>query len=187
MPTRSTKRGQLLSRPCLSATAQRTSTPMRSRWSFWCPTGVRSIMSNVRSSSFAVVAAAALVGMLVGSQEQSSSEGTTQRPLADDISSTAAARQYRRFADRRSVSGFQWACAGLSSAIGCNESAAQTKNMLIFTTFRPATFMGKPTSGTVTLIFSQLNTAATSTPSNTVANQLALFDTKRSKGLFQFR
>jgi hypothetical protein len=47
--------------------------------------------------------------------------------------------------------------------------------------------MGKPTSGTVTLIFSQLNTAATSTPSNTVANQLALFDTKRSKGLFQFR
>jgi hypothetical protein len=66
MPTRSTKRGQLLSRPCLSATAQRTSTPMRSRWNFWCPAGVSSIMSNVRSSSFAVVAAAALVGMLVG-------------------------------------------------------------------------------------------------------------------------
>jgi hypothetical protein len=33
----------------------------------------------------------------------------------------------------------------------------QTKNTLIFTTFRPATFMGKPTSGTATLIFSNEN------------------------------
>jgi hypothetical protein len=33
----------------------------------------------------------------------------------------------------------------------------QTKNTLIFTTFRPATFMGKPTNGTATLIFSNAN------------------------------
>lgn len=40
---------------------------------------------------------------------------------------------------------------------------AQTKNMLIFTTFRPATFMGKPTNGTATLLFSDIHVAATST------------------------
>jgi hypothetical protein len=33
----------------------------------------------------------------------------------------------------------------------------QTKDTLIFTTFRPATFMGKPTNGTATLIFSNAN------------------------------
>ena len=36
----------------------------------------------------------------------------------------------------------------------------QTKNTLIFTTFRPATFMGQPTSGTATLIFSDANRTA---------------------------
>ena len=42
----------------------------------------------------------------------------------------------------------------------------QTKNTLIFTTFRPATFMGKPTSGTATLIFSDANGAVASSSQN---------------------
>lgn len=33
----------------------------------------------------------------------------------------------------------------------------QVKNMLIFTTFRPATFMGQPTSGTAVVSFSKIN------------------------------
>jgi len=33
----------------------------------------------------------------------------------------------------------------------------QVKNMLIFTTFRPATFMGRPTSGTAVVSFSKIN------------------------------
>ncbi|HTT19804.1 MAG TPA: hypothetical protein VMG82_12700 [Candidatus Sulfotelmatobacter sp.] len=33
----------------------------------------------------------------------------------------------------------------------------EIKNTLIFTTFRPATFMGQPTNGTATLIFSDAN------------------------------
>lgn len=33
----------------------------------------------------------------------------------------------------------------------------QVKNMLIFTTFRPATFMGRPTSGTAVVSFSRIN------------------------------
>ena len=38
----------------------------------------------------------------------------------------------------------------------------QTKNTLIFTTFRPATFMGQPTSGTATIIFSNADGTAAS-------------------------
>jgi len=38
----------------------------------------------------------------------------------------------------------------------------QTKNMLTFTTFRPATFMGKPTNGTAALLFFDTHVAATS-------------------------
>jgi len=34
---------------------------------------------------------------------------------------------------------------------------AQVKNMLIFTTFRPATFMGRPTAGTAVVSFSKIN------------------------------
>jgi hypothetical protein len=41
---------------------------------------------------------------------------------------------------------------------------SQTKNTLVFTTFRPATFMGQPTSGTATLIFSDANYTAPSAP-----------------------
>ena len=38
----------------------------------------------------------------------------------------------------------------------------QTKSTLIFTTFRPATFLGQPTGGTATLIFSDANGTAVS-------------------------
>ena len=38
----------------------------------------------------------------------------------------------------------------------------QTKNSLLFTTFRPATFLGQPTSATATLIFSDANGTAES-------------------------
>lgn len=34
---------------------------------------------------------------------------------------------------------------------------SQVKNMLIFTTFRPATFMGRPTAGTAVVSFSKIN------------------------------
>lgn len=34
---------------------------------------------------------------------------------------------------------------------------SQVKNMLIFTTFRPATFMGQPTAGTAVVSFSRIN------------------------------
>lgn len=45
---------------------------------------------------------------------------------------------------------------------GTKNLPPQTKNALIFTTFRPATFMGQPTSGTATLIFSDANGTAAS-------------------------
>lgn len=38
----------------------------------------------------------------------------------------------------------------------------EIKHMLIFTTFRPATFMGQQTSGTATLIFSDVNSTVAS-------------------------
>lgn len=37
------------------------------------------------------------------------------------------------------------------------ELPAQVKNVLIFTTFRPATFMGRPTAGTAVLSFSRIS------------------------------
>jgi hypothetical protein len=39
----------------------------------------------------------------------------------------------------------------------------QAKNALLFTTFRPATFMAKPISGTATLIFSRISDSGAST------------------------
>ena len=45
----------------------------------------------------------------------------------------------------------------LSDSNGSNELLPQVKNMLIFTTFRPATAMGRPTSGRAVLSFSKIN------------------------------
>lgn len=45
----------------------------------------------------------------------------------------------------------------LSDAKGSNQLLPQVKNMLIFTTFRPATAMGRPTSGRAVLSFSKIN------------------------------
>lgn len=45
----------------------------------------------------------------------------------------------------------------LSDSPGSNQLLPQVKNMLIFTTFRPATAMGRPTSGRAVLSFSKIN------------------------------
>lgn len=45
----------------------------------------------------------------------------------------------------------------LSDSKGSNQLLPQVKNMLIFTTFRPATAMGRPTSGRAVLSFSKIN------------------------------
>jgi hypothetical protein len=45
----------------------------------------------------------------------------------------------------------------LSDSQGSNQLLPQVKNMLIFTTFRPATAMGRPTSGRAVLSFSKIN------------------------------
>ena len=52
----------------------------------------------------------------------------------------------------------------LSDASGSKSLSPKVKNMLIFTIFHPATFMGKPTRGTATLVFS-LAGFTTSAPS----------------------
>jgi hypothetical protein len=45
----------------------------------------------------------------------------------------------------------------LSNPDAANELPSQVKNMLIFTTFRPATSMGRPTSGRAVLSFSRVS------------------------------
>ena len=45
----------------------------------------------------------------------------------------------------------------LSNSEGPQQLPAQVKNMLIFTTFRPATLMGKPTAGKAVLSFSKIS------------------------------
>lgn len=45
----------------------------------------------------------------------------------------------------------------LSNPENPKDLPTQVKNMLIFTTFRPATFMGRPTSGTAVMSFSKIN------------------------------
>jgi hypothetical protein len=45
----------------------------------------------------------------------------------------------------------------LSNPENPKDLPTQVKNMLIFTTFRPATFMGQPTSGTAVVSFSRIN------------------------------
>jgi hypothetical protein len=45
----------------------------------------------------------------------------------------------------------------LSNPDAANELPSQVKNMLIFTTFRPATSMGRPTSGRAVLSFSRIS------------------------------
>lgn len=45
----------------------------------------------------------------------------------------------------------------LSNATGAKELLPRVKNMLIFTTFQPATSMGRPTSGRAVLSFSKIN------------------------------
>lgn len=45
----------------------------------------------------------------------------------------------------------------LSNPENPKDLPTQVKNMLIFTTFRPATFMGQPTSGTAVVSFSKIN------------------------------
>lgn len=45
----------------------------------------------------------------------------------------------------------------LSDPEGTRDLLPQMKNMLIFTTFRPATFMGRPTSGKAVLSFSKIS------------------------------
>jgi anti-sigma factor RsiW len=45
----------------------------------------------------------------------------------------------------------------LSDPENPKELPAQVKNMLIFTTFRPATFMGRPTAGTAVVSFSRIS------------------------------
>ena len=45
----------------------------------------------------------------------------------------------------------------LSNPEHTNDLPAQVKNMLIFTTFRPATSMGRPTPGTAVLSFSRIS------------------------------
>lgn len=45
----------------------------------------------------------------------------------------------------------------LSHPKGTLDLSPQVKNMLIFTTFRPATAMGRPTAGTTVLSFSKIN------------------------------
>jgi hypothetical protein len=48
----------------------------------------------------------------------------------------------------------------LSGARGTQSLSSQIKNMLILTTFRPATLMGRPTGGTATLVFSRADVTA---------------------------
>ncbi len=45
----------------------------------------------------------------------------------------------------------------LSNPENPRELPSQVKNMLIFTTFRPATFMGRPTAGTAVVSFSKIS------------------------------
>ena len=45
----------------------------------------------------------------------------------------------------------------LSDPQGQKDLPTEVKNMLIFTTFRPATYMGRPTSGRAVLSFSKIN------------------------------
>lgn len=45
----------------------------------------------------------------------------------------------------------------LSNAGNPKDLPTQVKNMLIFTTFRPATFMGRPTAGTAVVSFSKIS------------------------------
>ena len=45
----------------------------------------------------------------------------------------------------------------LSDPNGAKDLPTDVKNMLIFTTFRPATFLGKPTTGRAVLSFSKIN------------------------------
>ena len=45
----------------------------------------------------------------------------------------------------------------LSDPNGAKDLPTDVKNMLIFTTFRPATFLGKPTAGRAVLSFSKIN------------------------------
>jgi hypothetical protein len=81
-------------------------------------------------------------------QLQESAFGTTLDSLKDDslvieayVDSNGRVQDYRV----------------LSNPENPKDLPTQVKNMLIFTTFRPATFMGRPTAGTAVVSFSKIS------------------------------
>lgn len=113
-------------------------------------------MGKDRTYSCSVVTAAVFVGVLLGvlgtnvfrahrTNFPPPTAYSAPRPLntvADSVALEAYVDSSGRIQDYRVLS-------------ATKNLPPQTKNALIFTTFRPATFMGQPTSGTVMLIFSR--------------------------------
>jgi hypothetical protein len=119
-------------------------------------------MNKPRSASPAVVTTAALVGVLLGAigsnlyraQHPSLAlpSAYTAPQLQEVPTSTDGLVTVEAYVDSDGrVEDYRL----LSDARGSKNLSPQVKNMLIFTTFRPATFMGRPTRGTATLVFSQ--------------------------------
>lgn len=128
-------------------------------------------MIKLRSVSPAVAIAAALAGVtlgVLGSNLYRAQYASVPLPTAytapqlqQSPTSTEGLVTVEAYVDSNGrVEGYRL----LSDASGAKSLSSKVKNMLIFTTFRPATFMGKPTRGTATLVFS-LAGLTTSAPS----------------------
>jgi hypothetical protein len=128
---------------------------------FWPSKGVFVNMDKLHSGSFVVVAAAVLFGVFLGVV------GTILvRPNASSPRVYSAPQPLASFVESLAVEAYVDSNGRVQDYRVLSEAKSlppQAKNVLIFTTFRPATFMGKPISGTATLIFFQTNPSAVPT------------------------